>query len=337
MDGDAFLTKDSFIFYTFGCEHPPNRVLAFLKYIPSKFKSHFPLQFLSRRWRLGETELVRPTQLYTAFNLQTILEAFRRDFPDHMYSCPLREKRLVAPLRSLIERVYAPNKCLQKLIQQKKRDRLEKMTIELATLLSTASNIPLEDFGVHGSIALNMHTDKSDIDLVVYGAQNFRRLEKTVDQLVDERKLEYNHSHPLDKFRKHRLKFEAKNFVYTAVRKPEEVTSKYGDHRFSQVRPVAFSCTVTDDSQTMFRPASYRITDYNPPDPSSEIPKDQEPSTVVSMIGLYRNVATKGEKIEVSGILERVEHMKTGNVRFQVVVGSGTREDEYVWPKLTDA
>jgi predicted nucleotidyltransferase len=211
------------------------------------------------------------------------------------------------------------------------------MTIKLAALLSTASNIPLEDFGVHGSIALNMHTNKSDIDLVVYGAQNFRRLEKTVDQLVDERKLEYHHSHQLDKFRKHRLKFEAKNFVYTAVRKPEEVASRYGDYRYSQVRPVAFTCAVTDDSQTMFRPATYHITNYNPLNPTSEIPKDQRPATVVSMIGLYRNVATKGEKIEVSGILERVEHMKTGEVRFQVVVGSGTREDEYILPKLTDA
>lgn len=338
MDGDAFLTKDKFIFYTFGYEHPPNRVLAFLKYVPTKLKSHFLLQFLSRRWRLDETELMRPTQLYTASNLQTILETFRRNFPSYTYSCPLREKRLVAPLRSLIIRVYSPYKCLQELIQQKKRrDRLETMTIELATLLSTASNIPLEDFGVHGSIALNMHTNKSDIDLVIYGAQNFRRLEKTIDQLVDERKLEYNHSHQLDKFRKHRLKFETRNFVYTAVRKPEEVVSRYGNHRYSQVRPVAFTCTVTDDSQTMFRPATYRITDYNPLDPNSEIPKDQEPSTVVSMIGLYRNVATKGEKIGVSGILERVEHIKTGNIRFQVVVGSGTREDEYIWPELADA
>lgn len=337
MDGDAFVTNGDFVFYTFGYEHPPKRVFAFLKYVPSKFKSRFPLQFLSRRWKLGKNELVRPKQLYTACNFQKLLETFRRDFPDYVYFCPLRQKRLVAPLRSVIKRVYAPNQCLQKLLGKKRKDRLVAMAVELATLLSTASGVPLEDFGVHGSIALNMHTSKSDIDLVVYGAQNFRKLEKAVSKLVNKKKLKYHYSHQLDKFRKHKLKFKGKNFVYTAVRKPEEVTSKYGDHKYSQVMPVAFNCTVSNDSQAMFRPAVYCISDYSPLNPTSEIPKDQEPSTVVSMIGLYRNVARKGEQIEVSGVLERVEDVKTGEVHFQVVVGSGTLEDEYIWPKLSRA
>jgi len=336
-DGDAFLTNDNFVLYTFGYEHPPNRVFAFLKYVPFKFKSRFPLQFLSRQWKLGKNELVRPKQLYTACNFQKLLETLRRDFPDYVYFCPLRQKRLVAPLRSIIKRVYAPNQCLQKLLEKKRKDRLEAMVVELVTLLSEATSVPLENFGVHGSIALNMHSSKSDIDLVVYGTRNFRKLERAVDKLVREKKLKYHYNHPLDKFRKHKLKFKGKNFVYTAVRKPEEVRSKYGDHKYSQVIPVAFSCTVTDDSQAMFRPAVYRITDYSPLNPTSEIPKDQKPSTVVSMIGLYRNVARKSEQIEVSGFLERVEHVKTGKVHFQVVVGSGTLEDEYIWPKLSNA
>ena len=334
-DGEAFLTNDNFVFYTFGYQHPPNRVFAFLKYVPSKLKSHFSLQFLSRRWKLGKNELVRPKQLYTACSFQRLVETFRRDFPGYIYFCPLRQKRLVAPLRGLIERVYAPNQCLQKLIEKKRRDRLEAMAVELATLFSTASGIPLEDFGVHGSIALNMHTSKSDIDLVVYGAQNFRKLERAIDKLVNKKKLKYHYGHQLDKLRKHKLEFKGKNFVYTAIRKPEEIASKYGDHKYLQVMPVAFNCTVTDDSQAMFRPAVYRITDYSPLNPVSEIPEDQKPSTVVSMIGLYRNVARKGEQIEVSGILERVERVKTGKVHFQVVVGSGTLEDEYIWPKLS--
>jgi len=334
-DGDAFLTKDNFVFYTFGYEHPPNRVFAFLKYVPSKLKPHFPLEFLSRHWKLGKNELTRPKQLYTASNFQKLLETFRRDFPDYVYFCPLRQKLLVAPLRSLIKRVYEPNQCLQKLLMKKRKDKLEAMTVELAKLLSTASGVPLEDLGVHGSIALNMHSSKSDVDLVVYGARNFRKVEKAVAKLVGEGRLKYHCSHRLDRFRKHRLKFEGKNFVYTAVRKPEEVTSKYGDHRYLQVKPIAFRCTVIDDSQAMFRPAIYRITNYRPLNPASEIPQNQKPSTVVSMVGLYRNVARKGEKIEVSGFLEQVEDTNSGKIHFQVVVGSGTFEDEYILPSIS--
>jgi len=332
-DGDAFLTDESFVFYTFGYEHPPNRVFAFLKYVPSRFKSRFPIPFLSRRWKLDNIELARPEQLYTARNFRTLLETYRQSYPDYVYLCPQRQRSLLAPLRRPIKRVFAPNQCLQGLLEKKRRDRLEATTAELTTLLSTASGVPLEDFGVHGSIALNMHTNKSDIDLVVYGARNFRKLEKAVDNLVNEKKLEYHCGHPLDKIRKHKLKFKGKNVVYTAVRKPEEVDSKYGDYKYVQVTPVAFNCTVADDSQAMFRPAVYRIADYSPINPTSEIRRGQEPSTVVSMIGLYRNVARKGEQLEVSGFLEQVEQVKNGRAHFQVVVGSGTLEDEYMWPK----
>ncbi|KPV65301.1 MAG: hypothetical protein AOA65_0336 [Candidatus Bathyarchaeota archaeon BA1] len=42
-DGDTFVTKEGFIFNVFGYEHPKNRVFAFLKYIPSNFKTLFQI------------------------------------------------------------------------------------------------------------------------------------------------------------------------------------------------------------------------------------------------------------------------------------------------------
>jgi predicted nucleotidyltransferase len=238
----------------------------------------------------------------------------------------------VAPLRSSIRKVYEPNLCLQRLIKKKRKDSLEATAVDLVHLLSAASSVRIEDFGAHGSIALNMHTSKSDIDIVVYGARSFRKLEKTIDKLAKEKRLKYHRIHPMDNLRKHRLKFKGKDVVYTAVRKPEEVTSKYGDQHYLQIIPVRFRCKVADDSQAMFRPAIYRITDYSPLDSASKLLQDQKPSIVVSMIGLYRNVARKGEKIQVSGMLEQVEHIETGRVHFQVVVGSSTIEDEYIHP-----
>jgi len=52
---------------------------------------------------------------------------------------------------------------------------------------------------------------------------------------------------------------------------------------------------------------------------------------VVSMIGCYRNIAKKGNKIKVSGTLERVENLKTGKIFHQVVVGTGASEEEHIW------
>ena len=101
--------------------------------------------------------------------------------------------------------------------------------------------------------------------------------------------------------------------------------------RFSAIAPVRFQCAVTDDSETMFRPATYKITNYMPLDAESEVPLDKVPDRVVSNIGCYRNVARQGSQIKVAGQLERVEAIKTGEVFYQVVVGSATSEEEYIW------
>jgi len=332
IDGDTFITRENLIFYVFGYEHPEERVFSFLKYIPSELRSHFPLRFLGKRWRLGNIELVRAEKLYTAENFQGLLETFRSRFPDYVYFCPYRGKEVISPSLRLIKKVYVPRECLQQLLKKKRKDRLQKLALELVTLLSIESSVPIEDFGIHGSIALNMHTMKSDVDLVVYGSKNFRRLEGAVNKLVDEDTLSYVFTKRLDRLRKHRGRYKNKIFVYTAVRKPEEITYKYGEYRYCPVKPVTFSCRVVDDGEAMFRPAIYQVANYQPLDSASELAKHEIPTSVVSMIGMYRNVARRGDAIRVSGTLERVERTKDGDVHYHVVVGTGTREDEYLWP-----
>jgi len=332
VDGDTFITRENFIFYVFGYEHPEGRVFSFLKYIPSELRAHFPLRFLARRWRLGNIELVRAEKLYTAENFRRLLETFRSRFPEYVCFCPYRGKEVISPLLRLIKKVYVPRDCLQQLLKKKRKDRLQKLALELVTLLSTESSVPIEDFGIHGSIALNTHTMKSDIDLVVYGSHNFRSLEKAINQLVNEGTLSYVFTKRLDKLRKHRGRYKNKIFVYTAVRKLEEITHKYGEYRYCPVKPVTFSCQIVDDKEAMFRPAVYQVTNYQPLDSASELAKEEIPTTVVSMVGLYRNVARRGDVIRVSGTLERVERTKDRDVHYHVVVGTGTREDEYIWP-----
>jgi len=225
-----------------------------------------------------------------------------------------------------------PRGCLQRLLNRKKKDALQNLASELAVTLSKESRVPLDDLGIRGSIALNMHTTKSDVDLAVYGSQNFRTLERVIAKLDSEGALSYVYTTRLDRVRKHRGRYKNTIFMYNAVRKIGEISCRYGEKKYSAVKPVTFNCQVIEDSEAMFRPAIYQITGYQPLDSISTLAKEEIPVKVTSMIGSYRNVARRGEKVKVSGTLERVEDVETGKIYHQVVIGTGTREDEYIWP-----
>ncbi len=331
-DGDTFVTRDGFVFYVFGYDHPKSRVLSFLKYIPSKLEPHFPIRFLRQKWKLGEVELARPEKLYTAPNYQKLLETFRSRFSQYVYFCPHLGKEVMSVPLSLIQQIYVPKECLQKLFELKRKDSLQKLALELISFLSIESKVPLDDFGIHGSIALNMHTARSDIDVVVYGSRNFRSLEKAINKLVEEERMKYVFTRRVDRARKHRARYKNELFVYNAVRKVGEMNIRYGNHKYIPKRDVTFSCEVIDDDEAMFRPAIYQIKNYQPLNPASKLTENEVPERVVSMIGYYRNVAKCGQGANVSGMLERVENVETGQTSHQVVIGTGRREDEYIRP-----
>lgn len=287
---------------------------------------------MKRTWELEKTQLFRAEKLYTAQNYQLFVESFRNNFPSYVYFCPFRRKEVISsPLDSVLK-VYVPRDCLSFLIKLERRDDLQEKTLSFISLLSRESGIAIEDFGVHGSVALNMHSSRSDIDIVVYGSQNFRILEKTIERLVEVGKLSYMFGNRLDAARRFKGRYLDKIFMYNAIRRPEEVKSKYGMFKYAPVAPVKFRCTVKDDSEAMFRPAIYKIENYEPADSASTLPKTKVPDLVVSMIGCYRNVAKQGSKIRVSGMLERVQNVERCHVFHQVVVGTGNSEEEYIWP-----
>jgi predicted nucleotidyltransferase len=225
-----------------------------------------------------------------------------------------------------------PKDCLQVILNLNEHDRIQKMAVELITLLSKESGVSLLHFGMHGSIALNMHSEESDIDFVVYGSGNFRVVEETIGRLVNAGTLKYIFGNKLDRARKFKGKYQDKIWMFTAARLPQEVVENYGEYRFVPLFPVKFQGKVDDDTEAIFRPAIYGVTDYTPSDDKSDLLKDQIPNRILSNIGCYRNVARSGDKIKVSGMLERVENVKTGAATHQVVVGTATTEEEQIWP-----
>ena len=332
MDGDTFVTKDGFIFNTFGYEHPEDRVFAFLKYIPAKYKDLFHVEMLTRTWKFDDNQLFRAEKLYTAKNYQTFIEAFRKNFPNHLFFDPTRQKELITAPYDSIEQVFVPKDRLVWLQNLPKPDNLQKLALELVNLISKESGVDLADFGIHGSIALNMHAPQSDIDFVIYGTQNFRQVEQTIQNLANQNKLTFIAGNRIEAARKFQGRYQGKIFMYNATRKPNEITTKYGDYTYTPLAPVRFAATICDDTQTMYRPAIYKISNYQPQDAESELNLDKIPTQITSNIGCYRNIARTGQQIKASGTLEEVQSTRDSTFSYQVVVGTATSEEEYIWP-----
>jgi predicted nucleotidyltransferase len=336
MDGDTFVTKDGFIMNTFGYEHPDDRVFAFLKYIPAQFKGLFNVEMLTRTWKFGTSELTnqlfRAEKLYTAKNYQTFIEAFRKTFPNYLYYDQTRGKELITAPLDAIEQVFVPKDRLVWLQNLPNPDGLQKTALNLIDLISKESGVDCTDLGIHGSIALDMHAPESDIDFVVYGTENFRLMEEAIQRLVNAAKLSYIAGNRIEAARKFQGKYLGKIFMYNATRKPDEVTAKFGDYTYTPLEPVRFAATVCSDAETMYRPATYKISSYQPQDDQSELNLDKIPVQIVSNIGCYRNVARTGQQVKAAGTLEKVQNTRDGAAFYQVVVGTATSEEEYIWP-----
>jgi predicted nucleotidyltransferase len=317
---------------TLGYEHPEGRVFAFLKYIPAEYMEVFHVEMLERTWRFGEQKLFRAEKLYTAANYQSFMDTFRKNFPDYLYFCPFRGKELIsAPIKN-IDHVFVPKDCLQVILKLHRYDGIQALAVELISMLSKESGVSLSHFGMHGSIALNMHSEESDIDFVVYGTGNFRVVEETIDRLAAAGTLKYIFGNKLDRARKFKGKYKDKIWMFTAARLPNEVTEKYGDYQFIPVKLLKFQCTISDDTEAIFRPAIYSFKDYVAATEESKLVQEQMPNRILSNIGCYRNVVRTGDKAKVCGMLEKMENAKTGAVSYQVVVGTATSEEEQIWP-----
>jgi predicted nucleotidyltransferase len=265
------------------------------------------------------------------------LEWLETAHPDYLWTDPTTGLRFSHVPADAVARYYFPERRLAEILAGP-TDALEHETRDLARLLGRATGVPLDAFGVSGSILLGLHNPAfSDIDLLVYGADNARRLRAVIDDLApegltplpDERRAQWRAETAarfglapeavadLDARRWHYRLFRGRYVSLHPTRADHEIREAHGDRRWTSLGRAVVEARVTDAAEAMFLPAVYRVGDVRwlegEPGPLEEI---------VAFEGLYCNAAERGERILVTGHLE-AEH--TGGRR--LVVGSGFLPD----------
>ena len=175
-DRDFLETVEGLFFCVVGYVHPPQRYTAYLKYTPAS----------AGKWARGEVAYRRELPYYHVRHVRRTLEWLETAHPDYLWTDPTTGLRFSHVPADAVARYYIPERRLAEIVAGP-TDALERETRDLARFLAGATGVPLDAFGVSGSILLGLHNPAfSDIDLLIYGADNARRLRAVIDDLAPE-------------------------------------------------------------------------------------------------------------------------------------------------------
>ena len=171
-EGDFIEDTNGLIFDVKGLIHPTDRIVAFPRFVPS-------LAGERKRAKLSYKKIYAFSERFA------LLE---EKFPQYLvYDQVFSEHLCEVPVKA-VKRHYRPADRLQKLRHGKELDEMESRTFQFAKLLKESANIEWGKIGVSGSVLVRLHKPDSDIDPIVYGSGNCRKVHSTLKGLSRDEK-----------------------------------------------------------------------------------------------------------------------------------------------------
>ncbi len=330
-DRDFIETPEGFFFCVVDGIHPNNRVIAYLKYVPDK----------TGKWGRNNRKFKRVLRNYTIPALSETLASLKEEHPEYLFrSRPFGVWMSGVPCRR-IRRHFLPEVRLQSLFQDNELDCLEEKLVGLIELLSQRSGVKKRDFGVTGSILLDIHqTQFSDIDILVYGRQSSLQLKSALQSIYDDISLEvsklsnkhleewcrskvelyplsFEEAARLYKRRWNRGLFQSTLFSVHPVLIESELPESYGDRWFKPQGFMTIEAKVTSNLEAMFLPCTYAVDEVQ----VLEGVKVDDLQEVCSYQGIYSDLLDVGEPMLAQGKLEHVKDRRDGQEYHRLLVG----------------
>ena len=331
-DRDMVETRDGLMFVVVGYLHPPGRVTAYLKYVPSE----------EGKWGRGDTRYTRTLGYYHVTQVENTYGYLRERHPEYLYDCPVRNITVSCVPLSDVKVYYDPVERVDSLIREGPSDSLEEKLLGLVGYLWEHADVEGR-VGVTGSILTRSHNPAfSDIDITVYGREESRRVREAVlgarregvirgrgEEEVERWVAQRAEKFPLSREELRRIASTRWNYgfyrdTYVSVhptRADDEITESYGDYIYHQLGEVKGTAVVMDASESIYLPAIYKVMDSNLENQEAAI------SEIVSYEGIYGGLFAEGDGVEFRGILERYEGKEEGH---RVVLGGAGSTGGYV-------
>jgi predicted nucleotidyltransferase len=324
-EGDLIKTENNVIFDVKGLLHPPGRVIAFPRYIPSPTGNRG-----SGKDMYGKV-----------YNLAERFQYLQQQAPNLIVHDSVFDENLCEVPVDTIKRRYDPVEKLALLRTSKRLEPLERKAVTLAEDLKEAAGIPWSAIGISGSVLVGLYTAKSDLDPIVYGADAGRKAYAALEDLLqddDSRFKPYSRDglralfdfRSKDTFmgfedfaRVERRKafqgmFEGVDYFVRFVKDWNEIDERYGDVCYRNSGYAKITATVIDDAEVLFTPCTYKLENVT----VVEGAKLEPISEIASFRGRFCEQAKTGEAVTAQGKVERVTNMKTGEEHYRIILGN---------------
>lgn len=328
VEGDFVETIEGLIFDVKGLVHPPDAVIAYVRYVPCARGTR-------KRGGTGYRKL---------YSLEEREKFLRMRYPEYIRFDPVFGTTVQAVPRGRIAVHYDPYVKLKDMMLSEDLDPVEEAAVELARLMMEEAGLGPGSVGVTGSILVGLHTDSSDIDLVVRGERNAKRayaallslrekglIEPHDDQTI--RRLYRFRSEdtplPFEVFTKMESRkvlqgiFRGREFYVRLIKEREECGERYGDRVYVPLGTQRIRAEVVDAEDSIFTPCKYIVSNVE----VLEGPRQTTVREVVSLRGRFCELAREGERIVARGKLELVR-CRDGSIHYRLLLG---RRGDYMY------
>ncbi len=328
LEGYFVVTDDDFIFEVKGEAHPADRVIAYLRYMPSKN---------------GDRCSASGVRYKKIYSLQEREMYLAEKHPEYLWYDERHGRILQSVPMSRIAFVLNPVTCLNQMRDMGKHlDDLQRASVKLARLFVDKAGLDWSSIGVTGSQLAGLSINSSDIDLAVYGSLSARRL---FSLLRSHEKLPGVKRYSGMKLDKHvafrwgkenewwralrsieakkvlQGEFESYDFFVRNVKLPEERVYSHEDLSFVNEGIRTVRARIIDNQDCIFTPCTYHV----------ECEEDSRLRVIMSYRGRFTEQAEQGMIIEARGRAEGVRVDNTGEEFTQLVLGE--QAGDYMVPQ----
>ncbi len=335
-DRDFIETIEGMFFCVTDYLHPPGKYTAYLKYSPAP----------AGKWESGEIRYRRELEYYHVSQVADTIAYLEQNYPYYVHYCPVRDIKFSMVPQEYVKKYYVPEQRLQEILDSP-GDPLEDEVRAFVSEIIALTGLEESAFGITGSILLGIHNPAfSDIDLLVYGLENSRRVRallkegasvrirplmgKTLEEWLSFAVTHFPLNHDEARYLASRGWnygfYKERYFSIHPVRTNDEIRENYGDRIYREEGEARIRAVVSDASESLFTPAVYKVE-------SVEVLEGDERlsfmlSEVVSFEGLFRDVVESGQEIEARGKLESVNRQY-----YRLVIGTTMLKGrEYIKP-----